>query len=125
MGDSAAPPEGPDRYTFVDHRRYLDALLDGLGVREPVTLVVHDWGSAPDQAEVAVPGLHFLQEDSPEEIGRAVARWLGAIADLPRRRLSCRRVGPQPVAAHPLISAQLGASLWWACGVSVYLPRVR
>lgn len=46
MGDSAAPPEGPDRYTFVDHRRYLDALLDGLGVREPVTLVVHDWGSA-------------------------------------------------------------------------------
>lgn len=46
MGDSAAPPEGPGRYTFVDHRRYLDALLDGLGVRESVTLVVHDWGSA-------------------------------------------------------------------------------
>lgn len=46
MGDSAAPPQGPDRYTFIDHRRYLDALLDGLGVRERVTLIVHDWGSA-------------------------------------------------------------------------------
>jgi haloalkane dehalogenase len=37
--------------------------------------------SWPDQAEVAVPGLHFLQEDSPDEIGRAVARWLTTIAD--------------------------------------------
>ena len=39
-------PSGPDRYTFVEHRRYLDALLDALGVVENVTLVVHDWGSA-------------------------------------------------------------------------------
>lgn len=46
MGDSAAPPDGPDRYTFVNRRRHLDALLDGLGVRERVTLVVHDWCSA-------------------------------------------------------------------------------
>lgn len=27
----------------------------------------------PNQTEVTVPGLHFLQEDSPDEIGRAVA----------------------------------------------------
>ena len=27
----------------------------------------------PNQQEVAVKGLHFLQEDSPDEIGRAVA----------------------------------------------------
>jgi haloalkane dehalogenase len=27
----------------------------------------------PNQTEVAVKGLHFLQEDSPDEIGRAVA----------------------------------------------------
>lgn len=47
MGDSAKlSPSGPDRYTFVEHRRYLDALLDALGVRERVTLVIHDWGSA-------------------------------------------------------------------------------
>jgi haloalkane dehalogenase len=47
MGDSdKLEPSGPDRYTFVEHRRYLDALLETLGVTENVTLVVHDWGSA-------------------------------------------------------------------------------
>ncbi len=47
MGDSAKlPGSGPDRYTFVEHRRYFDALLEQLGVRENVTLVIHDWGSA-------------------------------------------------------------------------------
>jgi haloalkane dehalogenase len=47
MGDSdKLEPSGPDRYTFVEHRRYLDALLEALGVAENVTLVVHDWGSA-------------------------------------------------------------------------------
>jgi haloalkane dehalogenase len=47
MGDSHKPPEsGPGSYTFVEHRRYLDALLEALGVRERVTFVVHDWGSA-------------------------------------------------------------------------------
>jgi haloalkane dehalogenase len=47
MGDSdKLEPSGPDRYRFVEHRRYLDALLDRLDVRAAVTLVVHDWGSA-------------------------------------------------------------------------------
>jgi len=31
--------------------------------------------SWPNQTEVTVKGLHFVQEDSPEEIGRAVAAW--------------------------------------------------
>ncbi len=31
--------------------------------------------SWPNQAEVTVPGLHFLQEDSPDQIGQALARW--------------------------------------------------
>jgi haloalkane dehalogenase len=30
----------------------------------------------PDQAEVTVPGIHFLQEDSGADIGRAIAAWL-------------------------------------------------
>ena len=30
----------------------------------------------PDQAEVTVPGIHFIQEDSGPEIGRAIAAWL-------------------------------------------------
>jgi haloalkane dehalogenase len=47
MGDSEKLPDsGPTSYTFVEHRRYLDALLEGLGVKGRVTLVVHDWGSA-------------------------------------------------------------------------------
>ena len=31
--------------------------------------------SWPNQTEVTVKGLHFVQEDSPKEIGRAVATW--------------------------------------------------
>src|SRR5258708_22710857 len=47
MGDSEKLPDsGPGSYSFVEHRRYLDALLDLLGVRERVTFIVHDWGSA-------------------------------------------------------------------------------
>ena len=47
MGDSdKLPNSGPDSYRFVEHRRYLDALLEALGVHERVTFVVHDWGSA-------------------------------------------------------------------------------
>jgi haloalkane dehalogenase len=47
MGDSEKLADsGPDAYRFVDHRRYLDALLEALDVRQNVTLVIHDWGSA-------------------------------------------------------------------------------
>ena len=47
MGDSAKlPASGPARYRFVEHRRYLDALLRQLELGERVTLVLHDWGSA-------------------------------------------------------------------------------
>ena len=37
---------GPTSYTFVEHRRYLDQLLEQLDLGDRVTLVVHDWGSA-------------------------------------------------------------------------------
>ncbi|GHO58262.1 haloalkane dehalogenase [Ktedonobacter robiniae] len=67
MGDSAKlPHSGPDAYTFVEHRRYLDTLLEQLDVRERITFVVHDWGSAlafdwayrhPD----AVKGLAYME----------------------------------------------------------------
>jgi haloalkane dehalogenase len=47
MGDSdKLPDSGADSYRFVEHRRYLDGLLEALDVRERVTLVLHDWGSA-------------------------------------------------------------------------------
>jgi haloalkane dehalogenase len=67
MGDSAKLPDsGPDSYRFVEHRRHLDALLDGLGVRERVTLVVHDWGSAlgfdwANRHRGAVRGIAYLE----------------------------------------------------------------
>jgi len=32
--------------------------------------------SWPNQSEVTVKGAHFVQEDSPREIGQAVARWM-------------------------------------------------
>jgi haloalkane dehalogenase len=47
MGDSdKLPDSGPGSYRFVEHRRYLDALLEALDVQRRVTFVVHDWGSA-------------------------------------------------------------------------------
>ena len=47
MGDSdKLPDSGRGSYRFVEHRRYLDALLEALDVRERVTFVIHDWGSA-------------------------------------------------------------------------------
>lgn len=48
MGDSGKlPGSGPDRYSFVEHRHYLDRLIERVvGPDEAVTLVVHDWGSA-------------------------------------------------------------------------------
>src|SRR6202000_145570 len=46
MGDSEKLPDsGRSSYRFVEHRRYLEALLEALNVRERVTLVIHDWGS--------------------------------------------------------------------------------
>ena len=47
MGDSDKLSEsGPESYSFVEHRKYLDALLEEIGVTEKVTFVIHDWGSA-------------------------------------------------------------------------------
>lgn len=47
MGDSEKlERSGPDRYTFVEHRRYFEAALEALAVANNVTLVIHDWGSA-------------------------------------------------------------------------------
>ncbi|MGE0440577.1 MAG: haloalkane dehalogenase [Gemmatimonadales bacterium] len=45
MGDSEKlEPSGDYRYRFVEHRDYLDALLEAVGIGGRVILVVHDWG---------------------------------------------------------------------------------
>lgn len=47
MGDSAKlDNSNSGSYTFVEHRSYLDALLDKIAPQDQVTLVLHDWGSA-------------------------------------------------------------------------------
>jgi haloalkane dehalogenase len=67
MGDSdKLPDSGPGSYTFVQHRRYVDALLAQLGVEERVTFVVHDWGSAlafdwANRHRDAVKGLAYME----------------------------------------------------------------
>jgi len=67
MGDSdKLDNSGPDSYTFVEHRKYLFALLEQLGVTDNVTLVIHDWGSglgfhwAHTHPE-AVKGIAFME----------------------------------------------------------------
>jgi haloalkane dehalogenase len=76
MGDSQKLADsGPDAYRFVDHRRFLDALLDHLDVRERVTLVIHDWGSAlgfdwANRHRDAVRGIAYM-----EAIVMPIASW--------------------------------------------------
>lgn len=57
---------GPGRYRFAEHRQYLDAVLEALGVRSAVTLVVHDWGSAlgfdwANRHRGAVKGIAYME----------------------------------------------------------------
>ena len=67
MGDSdKLPDSGPGSYRFVEHRRYLDALLEALDVHERVTLVLHDWGSAlgfdwANRHREAVKGIAYME----------------------------------------------------------------
>jgi haloalkane dehalogenase len=67
MGDSdKLPGSGPGSYRFVEHRRYLDGLLEALDVHERITLVVHDWGSAlgfdwANRHREAVKGIAYME----------------------------------------------------------------
>ena len=67
MGDSDKLDQaGPESYRFVEHRRYLDGLLDVLGVERNVTFVIHDWGSAlgfdwANRHRDAVAGIAYME----------------------------------------------------------------
>ncbi len=67
MGDSEKlPGSGPGSYTFIEHRRYLDALLASLGIEHNVTFAVHDWGSAlgfdwANRHRDAVRGIAYME----------------------------------------------------------------
>ena len=84
MGDSDKLDDvSADSYGFIEHRDYLDELLDALGVRENVVFVVHDWGSAlgfdwANRNRAATQGVAYMEaivtpltwEDWPEPARR-------------------------------------------------------
>ena len=67
MGDSdKLDNPGPDSYRFMEHRQWLDAMLNALGVTGNVTLVIHDWGSAlgfdwANRHRDAVKGIVYME----------------------------------------------------------------
>jgi len=67
MGDSEKlDNSGPGTYSYAVHRKYLFALLEELGVKENVTLVIHDWGSGlgfhwAHQNPQAMKGIAFME----------------------------------------------------------------
>lgn len=77
MGDSAKLSDaGPDTYRFTTHRDYLWGLIEKvIGPEQPVTLVVHDWGSAlgfdwANHHRARVRGVAYM-----EAIVRPIAGW--------------------------------------------------
>ncbi|MDJ0767497.1 MAG: haloalkane dehalogenase [Ilumatobacter sp.] len=82
MGDSDPLDDvGEASYRFVEHREYLDGLLDQLDLGDRVTLVIHDWGSAlgfdwANRHRDRVAGIAYMEaivrpmsmDDWPEQI---------------------------------------------------------
>jgi len=67
MGDSdKLENTGAASYSFTEHRKYFNAALEELGVRDNIVLVGHDWGSAlvfdwANQRKIAVRGIAYME----------------------------------------------------------------
>lgn len=67
MGDSdKLDSSGPDSYRYIEHRDYLFAAWEALGIHKNVTFVIHDWGSAlgfdwARQNPEAVDGIAYME----------------------------------------------------------------
>jgi len=66
---------GPGSYRFVEHREWLDALLDSLDLGNNVVFAIHDWGSAlgfdwANRHQGRVSGIAYM-----EAIVQPVASW--------------------------------------------------
>ncbi|BFM15023.1 haloalkane dehalogenase [Pseudomaricurvus alkylphenolicus] len=64
--DKLDASEGPERYSFHVAYSYLQELLEALDVKQNVTLVIHDWGSAlgfhwANQHRDAVRGIAYME----------------------------------------------------------------
>ena len=55
---------------------FLKAEPGGILATPELVDFVRTW---PAQTEVTIKGLHFVQEDSPDEIGRAIAAWMSSL----------------------------------------------
>ncbi len=76
MGDSEKLEDsGPDKYSYREHRAFLDDLLGYLDVTRNATFVVHDWGSALGfdwayRNQAAMKGIAYM-----EAIVTPIASW--------------------------------------------------
>ncbi len=104
MGRSDKPEIG---YRFFDHARYLDGLIEALGLRD-LTLVLHDWGSAL--------GFHYARRHESNLRGLAFTEAILAPArwrDFPPKFKTAFKLFRAPVAGGLLIS-----------GLNVFLKQV-
>jgi haloalkane dehalogenase len=60
---------------------FLKAEPSAILANDRLVNLVRGW---PAVTEKTVAGIHFVQEDSPDEIGRAIAEWMGRWADAGR-----------------------------------------
>ena len=101
MGDSEKlENSGPDSYTLVEHREYLDGALKALNVTDNVTWVIHDWGSA----------LGFDWANRHRDAVRGIA-YMEAI------------VRPMALSEFPEVSRQLFSALRTEAGESMCLEK--
>lgn len=104
MGDSEKLPNSvANSYTFAENRRYLDGFFDALGLKDRVTLVVHDWGSAlgfdwakrNPGAVAAIVHMEALVAatswDDIRAVSAVIARTVGENVDHHRRPLCLKR----------------------------------
>jgi len=90
MGDSdKLTHSGPESYSFIEHRKYVDALLEEIGVTENVVFVIHDWGSALGfdwgyRHQDKIKGivymeavlLHYNWSDWPDDVRDSMQRYM-------------------------------------------------
>ena len=62
--------------------RLVQALADRRGMtltEAAIESVAERCRGFPNVTEVTVPGAHYIQEDSPDRIGEAIATWIGGL----------------------------------------------
>jgi haloalkane dehalogenase len=121
VGCGLSDKPGDDRYDYTLARRVedLEALLDRLGLRDGLTLVLHDWGG--------MIGMAYASRH-PDRVKRLVVLNTAAFLLPPGRRLPwslwlCRRTPLGPLLVRGLNAFSRAAVRW--CSVRPLPPEVR